>query len=77
VESFTVDQAGAGARLDRRLTDRLPELSRARLQALSLPVAAIAAGIGNAYSRLTRRIMLEVDVRVIPTISLRRRVRKS
>ena len=31
---LTVDQAGAGARLDRWLTDRLPELSRARLQAL-------------------------------------------
>ena len=31
---LTVDRAGAGARLDRWLTDRLPELSRARLQAL-------------------------------------------
>jgi 23S rRNA pseudouridine1911/1915/1917 synthase len=34
VAILTVDQAGAGARLDRWLTDRLPELSRARLQAL-------------------------------------------
>lgn len=31
---LSVDRAGAGARLDRWLTDRLPELSRARLQAL-------------------------------------------
>ena len=31
---LTVEPASAGARLDRWLSDRLPDLSRARLQAL-------------------------------------------
>ena len=64
---LTVDQAGAGARLDRWLTDRLPELSRARLQALFVAGCVRVDGrVPKASYRL--RGGERVDVEVPPPV---------
>jgi 23S rRNA pseudouridine1911/1915/1917 synthase len=51
--ALTVDRAGAGSRLDRYLAERLPDLSRARLQAL---IASGHVRLGGRPARAASRV---------------------
>ena len=61
--TLAVDGAVAGTRLDRWLADRLPELSRARLQSLiGAGCVRVDGAVRKAAARLRGGERVEVDV---------------